>query len=69
MACTIELLWQRIQRNKRQKFTILRQINAFPLARIFYPIFMGFLFQMRTFYPWQSPSLIYKVINFVTCRQ
>lgn len=69
MACTIEILWQRIQRSKRRKLTILRRMNELPLARIFYPIFMGFLFHMRTFYPWQSPTLIYKIVNFVTCRQ
>lgn len=69
MACTIELMWQRIQQNQYRRFDILRQINELPLARIGYPIFMGFLFHMRTFYPYQSPSLIYKIVNFVTARQ
>lgn len=69
IACTIEILWQRALRNKHEKFNFVRQINKLPLARIFYPIFMSFLFHMRSFYPWQTPTLIQKVMNFVTCRQ
>lgn len=68
IACTIEILWQRALRNKHEKFNFVRQMNKLPLARISYPIFMSFLFHMRSFYPWQTPSLIQKVMNFVTCR-
>lgn len=69
IACTIEISWQRIRRYKRQKFAIIQKIDALPLAKISYPILMGFLFHMRSFYPWQTPTLLQKVMNFVTCRQ
>lgn len=67
IACTIEILWQRLRR--RRKFIIIRKLDELPLARIFYPILMGFLFHMRSFYPWQTPTLIHKVMKFVKCRQ
>lgn len=69
MAFTIEILWQRILRNKQRKFEFMLKINKLPLARICFPLLMGFLFHMRSFYPWQSPNLLHKVVNLVTCRQ
>lgn len=68
IACTIEIVWQRMQNSKRPH-QFIRKINELPLARIFYPIIMGYLFHMRSFYPWQTPTLLHKVMSFVTCRQ
>ncbi|XP_031619737.1 transmembrane protein 135-like [Contarinia nasturtii] len=66
IACTIEIMWQRLR--KRRKFVIIRKINELPLARISYAILVPVLFHMRSFYPWQTPVLIHKVMNLVTCR-
>lgn len=67
IACTIEIVWQRLRKNR--KFVIIRKINELPLARIFYPILTACLFHVRSFYPWQTPTLLHKAMNLVTCRQ
>lgn len=69
LACTIEIVWQRFRKHKHRRFAIIRRIDQLPLARIFYPILMGYLFHMRSFYPWQVPTLLHKVMAFVTCKQ
>lgn len=69
IACAIEIVWKRLRRHKRRRFTIIRKLDKLPLARIFYPILMGFLFHIRSFFPWQTPTLIQKVMSFVTCKQ
>lgn len=95
IACTIEIVWQRLRRNRSRKLAFVRKIDELPLARIFYPIMyaflamsffiiitnsnmsvfsrvsnrMGILFHMRSFYPWQVPTLLFKVMSFVTCKQ
>lgn len=69
IACSIEIIWQRYQKCERSKNSIFRQIHKLPLSKIFYPIFMGFLFHMRTFYPWQTPTVVMKVMNLVSGGQ
>lgn len=70
LACTIEILWQRYhQSSNAPKFTILQQINEMPIAKLFYILGCGYLFHVRTFYPWQTPSILMKVMSLVTNDQ
>lgn len=69
IACCIEIIWQRLQKCKRSETIFLQKIHQLPLSQIFYTIFAGFLFHMRTFNPWQTPSVVKKVVNLVSGGQ
>lgn len=70
LACTIEILWQRYhQSSNAPKFTVLQQLNEMPIAKLFYVLACGYLFHVRTFYPWQTPSILMKVMSLVTNDQ
>lgn len=70
LACTAEILWQRFQQSSEApKYPILQQIDKLPLAKWFYVLACGYLFHVRTFYPWQTPSILMKVMCLVTKDQ
>lgn len=43
-----------------------RLLDSLPLGKFFYVLSIGYVFHMRTFYPWMCPSILLKAVHYTT---
>lgn len=68
-ACVIETLWARYCASDLPKPELVELFNRLPIARLFYAFGVGYLFHVRAFYPYLAPSLLKKIMQYVTNHQ
>lgn len=70
MSCVAQISWQRLLDKKPNEIhPILTQINQLPIAKLVYTFGFAYLSHVRTFFPWDAPSFLKRVITLVTNGQ